>query len=81
MIPDRCSLCKGTIREGTTEFIARAGDEVVVIRDVPAYVCEECGEAWYTAEVSRKIDAVMRDAHDRKLCAYPLAAGEISLNS
>ncbi|MEN6516776.1 MAG: type II toxin-antitoxin system MqsA family antitoxin [Methanospirillum sp.] len=81
MIPDRCSLGKGAIREGTAEFIARAGEEVVAIRDVPAYVCEECGEARYTAEVSRKIDAVMRGAHDRNLCAYPLPAGETSLDS
>ena len=79
MIPDRCSLCKGTVRKGITELIARAGEEVVVIRDVPAHACEECGEARYTTEVSRRIDAAMRDAHDRKLCAHPLPAGEFSL--
>ena len=58
MIPERCTFCKGTLHEGTAEFIARIGDEIIVIRDVPALICDRCGEAYYTAEVSRKIDVV-----------------------
>jgi YgiT-type zinc finger domain-containing protein len=80
MIPDRCSFCKGKLHLGKTEFLAHAAGEVIVIKDVPAYVCEQCGEAWYTAETSRKIDGVMRDAHQKKLCMRPLPAGEVSLN-
>jgi len=78
-MPERCTLCKGTLQEGKTEFIARAGDEIIVIRDVPAYVCDRCGEAYYSAEVSRKIDAVMREFHSGRLCCRPLAAGEVEL--
>jgi YgiT-type zinc finger domain-containing protein len=80
MIPDRCTFCKGKLVKGTTEFIARAGGEVVVIKDVPAYVCEQCGEAYYTPEISRKIDGVMRDMHKKKLCVRPVPADEVSLN-
>ena len=79
MIPERCTFCKGTRHEGRTEFIARAGDGVIVIRDVPALVCDRCGEAYYSAEVSRKIDAVMVDVHSGRLCCRPLAAGEVKL--
>ncbi|MDD4455471.1 MAG: type II toxin-antitoxin system MqsA family antitoxin [Candidatus Methanomethylophilaceae archaeon] len=79
MIPERCMFCKGTLQEGKTEFIARVEDEIIVIRDVPAYVCDRCGEAYYSAEISRKIDAVMKDAHSGRLCCRPLAAGEVEL--
>ena len=79
MIPDRCSFCKGKLREGKTEFMAHAGGEVIVIKDVPAYVCEQCGEAYYTTGTSRKIDEVMRNAHQKKLCMRPLPPGEVSL--
>ena len=79
MIPDLCSFCKGKLREGKTEFMAHAGGEVIVIKDVPAYVCEQCGESYYTTGTSRKIDGVMRDAHQKKLCMRPLPAGEVSL--
>ena len=78
---DHCALCNGNLEEGTTEFMARAGGEVVIINDVPALVCEQCGEAYYSLETSRKIDAVMREAHRKKLCVRPVPAGEVSLNS
>jgi YgiT-type zinc finger domain-containing protein len=80
MIPDHCSFCKGKLREGTTEFMAHAAGEVIVIKDVPAFVCEQCSEAYYTPATSRKIDGVMRDAQEKKLCMRPLPAGEVSLN-
>jgi len=79
MIPERCTFCKGTLREGETEFIARIGDEIVVVGDVPAFICDRCGEAYYSTEISRKIDAVMKDAHSGRLCCRPLAAGEVEL--
>jgi len=77
--PDRCSFCKGKLREGKTEFIAKVADKVISIKDVPAYVCENCGEAYFTPNISRKIDEVMRDFHEAKLLARPIAAGEVEL--
>lgn len=79
MILDQCSLCKGKLVERKTEFMARVGNEVVVIKDVAAWICEQCGEAFFTASISRKIDDIMRDAHRGKLCLRPLAAGEVEL--
>ena len=78
---DHCALCNGKLEESTTEFMARASGEVVIINDVPARVCEQCGEAYYTVEISRKIDAVMSEAHRKKLCVRPVPAGEFSLNT
>jgi len=51
--------------------MAHAAGEVIVIKDVPAYVCEQCGEAYYTATTSRKIDGVMRDAQLEKIVYAP----------
>lgn len=79
MKPVKCSFCKGRLQEGKTEFVARVGEEVIVIKDVPAYICEHCGEAYYSPEISRKIDKVMRSYHKGKLLAHPIAAGEIEL--
>jgi len=79
MKPDRCSFCKGKLYEGKTEFVAKVGDEVISVKDVAAYVCENSGEAYFTAEVSRKIDEVMEDFHGGRLLARPIAAGEVKL--
>ena len=74
MIPDHCNFCKGKLQEGKTEFLAHAAGEVIVIKDVPAYVCDQCGEAYYTAEISRKIDGVMQSAHQKKTVHAPASS-------
>ena len=76
---DRCNLCKGKLYEGKTEFVVKMGDEVISIKDVPAYVCEHCEEAYFTPEISRKIDEIMKDFHEARLLARPIAAGEVKL--
>lgn len=81
MIPNKCSFCKGKLSKGETEFVVKVGSEVISLKSVPAYVCEECGEAYYSPEISRKIDKIMRDFHGGKLLARPIAAGEIDLKS
>ena len=53
---DRCDFCGGTLTpsEKTLEFWR--GEELIVIRNVPADVCQQCGEGYFSAEVSRKLD-------------------------
>ncbi|MDW7732468.1 MAG: type II toxin-antitoxin system MqsA family antitoxin [Methanolobus sp.] len=80
MIPDRCSFCKGKLVKGKHEFVVKAGNTVLSIKDVDAFICQECGEAYYTPDTSRRIDRVMRKFHDSSLLVHPLAAGEVSLS-
>lgn len=79
MKPDKCSFCKGKLYEGETEFVAKVGNEVISIKGVPAHVCENCGEAYFTPGISKKIDEIMKDFHEARLLAHPIAAGEIEL--
>ena len=78
--PDRCSFCKGKLRDGETEFMARVGEQVVVITEVPAWICDNCGEAYYSSETSQKIDVVMEKVHQGVFIGRALAAGEIKLS-
>ncbi|MCD4798793.1 MAG: YgiT-type zinc finger protein, partial [Methanosarcinales archaeon] len=41
MKPDSCSFCKGKLVKGKTEFVVRVENEVLAIKDVSAYICEE----------------------------------------
>jgi hypothetical protein len=36
-------------------------------------------EAYYSEDISEKIDEVKKDAHNGKLCIKPLAAGEVEM--
>ena len=48
-----CCCGAGKMREGRHDFMARVGDEIVVVKDVPALICDTCGEVEYTLETSR----------------------------
>jgi len=67
------------MREGITEFVARIGEQVVVIKNIPAFVCPNCDEAYYSIEIQRKIDRIMKAFHEGKLLAKPLASGKVDL--
>ncbi len=81
MDPGKCLLCRCKMREGKTELAARVGDQVVVIKNIPAFVCPNCDDAYYFIDIQRKIDRTMRAFHEGKLLAKPLAAGEVDLNA
>lgn len=45
-IPTQCPLCSGKVQPGTTTFTVDLTTGVVVVRNVPAWVCTQCGEDW-----------------------------------
>ena len=79
MKPNTCSLCGGILREGKTELVIKLEDQAVVIKNLPAYVCEDCGEAYFTPDTSRKIDKIMKEFYEDKISKRPITAFEIEL--
>ena len=76
--PERCPLCGGEKRMGTTTFAVDLKFGVVVVRDVPAFVCETCGDSWIDDPVAEKLEAVVADARRKQAIVevthWPLAA-------
>jgi YgiT-type zinc finger domain-containing protein len=60
---DRCDLCGGELKAGTTVLEIWHGEELIVIRDVPADVCQQCGEAYISAHVSEQLDHFLAEHH------------------
>jgi len=61
---DRCDLCGGELQPGKTTLEIWLGEELLVIRDVSADVCQQCGEAYISAEISEKLDHFLAE-HQR----------------
>ena len=57
-----CALCGGTKSIGTTTFTVDLGFGVVVVRHVPAQVCELCGEDWIEDDVAAKLETIVETA-------------------
>lgn len=51
-----CVLCKqGETRPGKVTVTLQRGKTTVIIKDVPADVCENCGEYYLNEETTRKV--------------------------
>jgi len=61
-----CPICKGTKRPGTTTFTADLGFGVVVIRNVPAFVCSQCGADWIEDPVAQRIERLVEEARSKR---------------
>jgi len=54
-----CAICGGKLKEERVKAELWVKDELIVIEDIPARVCEACGEKYFSAEVSKKIDELI----------------------
>ncbi len=60
-----CIVCKsGETRPGTETISYERDGAVVVVRDVPAEVCAQCGEAYITGTVADELDKQVDAAFD-----------------
>ena len=62
-----CPLCGASMKPGTTTFTAELGFGIVVVRNVPATVCSQCGADWLSDEVSERIENIVEEAKNKRL--------------
>lgn len=60
-----CHICGGTKTQGTTTFTVDLGFGVVVVRNVPVLVCEQCGTDWIADETVEHLENTVNDARQR----------------
>ncbi|MEW6239432.1 MAG: type II toxin-antitoxin system MqsA family antitoxin [Chloroflexota bacterium] len=60
-----CPDCGGQKQPGKTTFTADLGFGVVVVRNVPALVCSQCGADWIADDVAERLESMVDDARKR----------------
>ncbi len=61
-----CPLCRGYKKAGHTLFSVDLGFGVVVVRHVPATICDQCGAEWFSDSVAAKLETIVAAARARK---------------
>ncbi len=56
-----CYLCKGTMQKGATVYNINRHGYHFVIDQVPAWVCNQCGEAYFEEEEVGKIQDIIQN--------------------
>ncbi len=58
-----CPVCHGGHKQpGTTTFTVDLGFGVVIVRDVPALVCDLCGADWLEDNVAEELELIVEQA-------------------
>ncbi len=72
-----CYFCgKGILEDKKVTVDFRWGNKLIVIEEVPAKVCNECGERYYSAEISKEMEKIAHRREERK--NYRGSLGEIT---
>ena len=67
VISERCPLCGGRKQPGKTTYSVDLGSGVVLVRNVPATVCVQCGEAWIDNHTAQKLEKITQEAREKGL--------------
>ena len=73
----KCVICKhGQTSNGATTVILERDRTMVVIRAVPAQVCDNCGEYYLSEEVTERVQKLAEQAvrHGAEIEVLPYAA-------
>jgi YgiT-type zinc finger domain-containing protein len=54
-----CPLCGGTMTDSITTVPFLMGDRIVVIKNVPAEICSDCGEAYMKSSVVGRVEGLL----------------------
>ncbi len=54
-----CYFCGGLVEEKTISYMRKWKGKYILIENVPAGVCNQCGEKYFEAKVAEKMDNLM----------------------
>lgn len=56
----KCFLCKGEIVNGFTNHVVNYEECIIIIKNVPCEKCEQCGESFYSDEVAKVLEKIVK---------------------
>ena len=53
-----CYFCRGQVKKAQIQHVHRWGERIMVFEDVPAEVCQQCGEVYLAPQVLEAMDHI-----------------------
>lgn len=57
-----CKLCGGSVIPKRVDVQRNWRGQLLIITDVPAHMCEQCGEQYFDADVALEMDRIKKAA-------------------
>ena len=61
-----CTFCGGEVVEMRIDYDYRRKGQLLIMKNVPAGVCQQCGEKYFEPDVLRQMDERYHDIVDRR---------------
>jgi YgiT-type zinc finger domain-containing protein len=56
---EKCLMCKGDLEKGNVNHIVDLDNFIIIIKNVPANVCKQCGEYYLEHKVALEIEKII----------------------
>ena len=63
----KCHSCKGEMEKGKTNFPVEIGEGLLFIKNVPAHICRQCGDALIPDKVAASLEKMVLKAKRSKI--------------
>ncbi len=60
-----CTYCGGEVVEQTIDYDYRRQKHLMVVSNVPAGVCRQCGEKYFKPDILKKMDSLYHGIFER----------------
>ena len=67
-----CYFCGGEVTEKIIELEFRWKGQLYILEGVPTGICQQCGEKYFTAEVSKAIDRAVESGEVKRIANVPV---------
>ncbi len=55
-----CFMCKsGVLKEKLKNYIVDLDHCIIIVKNVPSLVCEQCGDVYYTNKVMKQLEEIV----------------------
>ena len=62
-----CALCKGNLTLGRVNHIIDLGDGIIIIKNVPANICNQCGEYYVDTQTAIKLEEIVDELRKNRV--------------
>lgn len=59
-----CFKCNGILEEKKVNYVVDLKNTIIIIKEVPAKVCKDCGEQYFDDETSQNIEKIVSRLKD-----------------
>ncbi|MBA1334129.1 MAG: hypothetical protein HPY66_1613 [Firmicutes bacterium] len=61
-----CIVCKGELIKKEINHIVDIEGQIIIIKNVPAEVCKQCGESFFENQVALRLEQIVEEIRSNK---------------